>query len=418
MHRRGPRRGRARLDAAPAGDARADRGRGRARGRLDLRGRRVRAGRGDARAAVERYDIRRRRWSRVPRHAGRGEPRRGGRAPRPAVRAAAATGGERPRRARPPRCCATTRAPAAGGRLPSAPSPRAAHAAAVVGGRLYVAGGANDTGSLDSLEVYDFARRRWRRGPSFPGPARNHTTGVASGGHFYVLAGRDAGNLAAAERYDPRRRRWQRAARRCARRAAGSPPRACATGASWSSAARTSARAPRRSAEVELFDPRTRRWRSLPDMRTPRHGLGGVALGNRVFAVEGGPAPGLALLGRDRVPRRTLSRAVIPLKDDIPTRRFAVVTVVFIAINVAVYFLFEQGLWSLGQTGSERVLEYGAIRCEITEPGSEVGARPTRRPSGSRSSPRCSCTAACSTSAATCCSCGSSATTSRTRWDG
>ena len=46
--------------------------------------------------------------------------------------------------------------------------------------------------------------------------------------------------------------------------------------------------------EVEMFNPRTGRWRALPDMRTPRHGLGGAALGNRVFAVEGGPQPGLA----------------------------------------------------------------------------------------------------------------------------
>ena len=35
-----------------------------------------------------------------------------------------------------------------------------------------------------------------------------------------------------------------------------------------------------------------RRWRSLPAMRTPRHGLGGVSLGNRVYAIEGGPSPG------------------------------------------------------------------------------------------------------------------------------
>jgi hypothetical protein len=28
-------------------------------------------------------------------------------------------------------------------------------------------------------------------------------------------------------------------------------------------------------------------------MVTPRHGLGGVADGNRVFALEGGPQPGL-----------------------------------------------------------------------------------------------------------------------------
>jgi membrane associated rhomboid family serine protease len=57
---------------------------------------------------------------------------------------------------------------------------------------------------------------------------------------------------------------------------------------------------------------------------------------------------------------------VIPLKDDIPTRRFPIVTVIFIAINVIVYFVFEQGLWGLGQTGNEVVVEYGAIPSEIT----------------------------------------------------
>ena len=44
--------------------------------------------------------------------------------------------------------------------------------------------------------------------------------------------------------------------------------------------------------EVELYNPATRRWRSLPPMRTPRHGLGGVSRGNRVYAIEGGPTPG------------------------------------------------------------------------------------------------------------------------------
>ena len=45
-------------------------------------------------------------------------------------------------------------------------------------------------------------------------------------------------------------------------------------------------------AEVELLDPRSRRWSSLPALRTPRHGLGAVALGRRVYALEGGPTPG------------------------------------------------------------------------------------------------------------------------------
>jgi rhomboid family protein len=64
---------------------------------------------------------------------------------------------------------------------------------------------------------------------------------------------------------------------------------------------------------------------------------------------------------------------VLPIKDDIPTRRFPIVTVALIAINVIVYFVFEQGLWGLGDTGNERVIEYGAIPAEITDPGFEVG---------------------------------------------
>ena len=60
---------------------------------------------------------------------------------------------------------------------------------------------------------------------------------------------------------------------------------------------------------------------------------------------------------------------MIPLKDDIPTRRFPVLTVAIIAICCAAYFLFEQGLWDLGQTGNDRVLEFGAIPYELTHPG-------------------------------------------------
>jgi membrane associated rhomboid family serine protease len=65
---------------------------------------------------------------------------------------------------------------------------------------------------------------------------------------------------------------------------------------------------------------------------------------------------------------------LFPLKDDIPTRRFPVLTVAIIGICCAVYFLFEQGLWGLGTTGNERVLEFGAIPYEITNPGKECGA--------------------------------------------
>ena len=174
-------------------------------------------------------------------------------------------------------------------RLPKSRVPRAAHALAVVANRLYAAGGKNDTGSLRSLEVYDFARKKWRGGPRLRGPARDHMTGVSAGGFLYALAGRDGGrNFTVAERYSPRRRRWEllppmRKARGGIASARVSGGRVVVFGGEESSGT---------IAEVELFEPRRRRWRSLPGMRTPRHGLGGVSFGDRVYAIEGGPRPG------------------------------------------------------------------------------------------------------------------------------
>ena len=56
--------------------------------------------------------------------------------------------------------------------------------------------------------------------------------------------------------------------------------------------------------EVELYNPATRRWRALPDLPTPRHGLGVVARGRRVFTIEGGDSPGFAFTERARGARR------------------------------------------------------------------------------------------------------------------
>jgi membrane associated rhomboid family serine protease len=64
---------------------------------------------------------------------------------------------------------------------------------------------------------------------------------------------------------------------------------------------------------------------------------------------------------------------LFPLKDDIPTRRFPVLTVAIIVACVVVYFGFEQGGLNLGDKGNERVVEYGAIPYELTHPGDECG---------------------------------------------
>jgi rhomboid family protein len=62
---------------------------------------------------------------------------------------------------------------------------------------------------------------------------------------------------------------------------------------------------------------------------------------------------------------------LIPLKDDIPTRRFPILTVAIIVACTLVYFGFEHGGLGLGAKGNERVIDYGAIPYEVTHPGKE-----------------------------------------------
>jgi membrane associated rhomboid family serine protease len=61
---------------------------------------------------------------------------------------------------------------------------------------------------------------------------------------------------------------------------------------------------------------------------------------------------------------------LFPLKDNIPTRRFPVLTVLIIAINVVMYFGFQEGGLGLPDDQAKTV-EYGAIPYEIAHPGDE-----------------------------------------------
>ncbi|MGQ0594163.1 MAG: kelch repeat-containing protein [Gammaproteobacteria bacterium] len=48
-------------------------------------------------------------------------------------------------------------------------------------------------------------------------------------------------------------------------------------------------------AEVEAFDPETRRWLSLPPLPTARHGLAAAVSGNVLYLIGGGKHPGLSV---------------------------------------------------------------------------------------------------------------------------
>ena len=64
---------------------------------------------------------------------------------------------------------------------------------------------------------------------------------------------------------------------------------------------------------------------------------------------------------------------MLPIKDDIPTRRFPLVTVVIIAINVIVFFGFQVTDLSLdgAQIDPDVTQKYAAIPYEITHPGDQ-----------------------------------------------
>jgi len=67
---------------------------------------------------------------------------------------------------------------------------------------------------------------------------------------------------------------------------------------------------------------------------------------------------------------------VFPLKDNIPTDRFPIVTVLLIAANVFVYFFLQGGGILHGPRNAE-VVKYGAIPYEITHPGERCGTTAT-----------------------------------------
>jgi membrane associated rhomboid family serine protease len=70
---------------------------------------------------------------------------------------------------------------------------------------------------------------------------------------------------------------------------------------------------------------------------------------------------------------------VFPLKDNIPTIRFPVVTVTLIALNVIAYFFWQKGGLTLGDPSNHHyfcnLVNYSEIPYEVTHPGKQVAAQ-------------------------------------------
>ena len=68
---------------------------------------------------------------------------------------------------------------------------------------------------------------------------------------------------------------------------------------------------------------------------------------------------------------------MLPLKDNVPTRRFPILTVALILINVAMFFAFQHAHWSGSgfAVSDTNVVKYAYIPYELTHPGKHCGDR-------------------------------------------
>ena len=66
------------------------------------------------------------------------------------------------------------------------------HAAAVMGGKIYVTGGETDEGSMNSVFVYDPQADAWTQLASMSTARRRHAS-AAVGGKLYVFGGDSSG---------------------------------------------------------------------------------------------------------------------------------------------------------------------------------------------------------------------------------
>lgn len=174
---------------------------------------------------------------------------------------------------------------------PRAPMPtrRSAGAAAVVDGKIYVAGGRPPRGA--DFAVYDPKTDRWAVLPNLPTP-RNHLAADAIDGKIYVVGGRFEGGFRspqsdAVEVFDPKTNQWSK--RRPMLRPRGGVNGIAANGCFHLFGGEGNAGHPYGIyADHDYYNPVTDTWHKLGDMPVAVHGVTGMALINGLIHFPGG----------------------------------------------------------------------------------------------------------------------------------
>ena len=175
---------------------------------------------------------------------------------------------------------------------------RGASGVAVLGGKIYVAGGEGAQLSGTAFEAFDLGTERWEVLPNLP-EQRTHLTAQAVGGKFYAIGGRLANGQVRGDvfEYDPAARTWRRRTPMPTARA-GMASGVIGGKIIVFGGEGPSGRPEMTYQEVEEYDPAADTWRSLAPMPNPRHGFYGATVnsgpdGEAIYLPGGGLVAGL-----------------------------------------------------------------------------------------------------------------------------
>ena len=174
--------------------------------------------------------------------------------------------------------------------LPAMPTARGALSVTVHEGKLYAIGGYDGKGNSAAVEVYDPVRNAWSTRAALPTP-RDHLATATAAGKVYAIGGRLKGdyhrNLAVTEVYDPGSDKWTKApdlpTARSGITAAESGGRIYVFGGEGANGT---------FHENEAYDPTRDAWQAMAPLPTARHGLGSGVIDGHIHVISGGPTPG------------------------------------------------------------------------------------------------------------------------------
>jgi hypothetical protein len=173
---------------------------------------------------------------------------------------------------------------------PSLPLPRGAGAAAVINGRIYLAGGLRNGASIADFAALDPSTNAWTPLPPLP-TARDHLAAAAIDGRFYAVGGRAGQLFGVLEMYDPATGEWTTLTPMPTAR--GGLAAAALGGRLFTFGGEGNSADPQGIfPQVEVYDPTSDRWSGLPDLPTPRHGLGAAVSGAQIYVPGGATIAG------------------------------------------------------------------------------------------------------------------------------